>query len=33
MIPGLNISGEWFKYNNDQKYNVVKVDDGTAPAT
>ena len=29
MIPGLNVSGEWFKYNSDQKYNVVKVDDGT----
>jgi hypothetical protein len=33
MIPGLNISGEWFQYNNDQKYNVVKVDDGTGTGT
>jgi hypothetical protein len=29
MVPGLNITGEWFTYNNDQKYNKVQQDDGT----
>jgi hypothetical protein len=29
LIPGMNITGEWFTYNSEQKYNAVKVDDGT----
>lgn len=33
VIPGMNITGEWFTYNSDQKYNVVKVDDGTGTGT
>jgi hypothetical protein len=28
MVPGLNITGEWFTYNSDQKYNKVQQDDG-----
>jgi hypothetical protein len=33
MIPGLNITGEWFKYNSDQKFNKVQQDDGTGTGT
>jgi hypothetical protein len=33
MIPGLNVTGEWFKYNSDQKYNKVQQDDGTGTGT
>jgi len=29
MIANLNITGEWFTYNSDQKYNKIQQDDGS----